>query len=65
MARILDEIQTLFELYPRWLVVICLAIVGIGVGWCVWKLVRVGMVLLVTALLLAIVGFAGWMILGS
>lgn len=65
MAQIIGEFQKLFELYPKWLVVACLAVVGLGVGWVIWKLLRFGMVLVVTALLIAIVGFAGWMILGS
>ena len=65
MAQLIDELQGQFALYPRWLVVTCLAIVGLGVAWAVWKLLRFGMVLGVTALLLVIIGFAGWMILAS
>ncbi|WP_309024402.1 hypothetical protein [Pelagicoccus sp. SDUM812002] len=63
MAQILDEIQGLYGMYPSWLVTACLVVVGLGFGWVIWKLVRVGMVLLVTAALLAIMVFAGWMIL--
>ncbi len=63
MAQILDEIKGLYGIYPSWLVTACLVVLGLGLGWVVWKLVRVGMVLLVTVALLAIVVFAGWMIL--
>lgn len=63
MAQILDEIQGLYGMYPSWLVTACLVVVGLGLVWVLWKLVRVGMVLLVTGALLAIVVFAGWMIL--
>lgn len=63
MAQLLDEIQGLYDLYPSWLVTACLVVVGLGLGWVVWKLFRFGMALLVTTALLAIVLFAGWMIL--
>ena len=63
MAQLLDEIEGLYGIYPSWLVTACLVVVGLGLGWLLWKLVRVGMVLLVTVALLAIVVFAGWMIL--
>lgn len=63
MAQLLDEIKGLYGIYPSWLVTACLVVVGLGLGWVIWKLVRVGMVLLVTVALLAIVAFAGWMIL--
>ena len=65
MAPIIDEIKGLYLLYPPWLVTTCLVIVGLGLGWILWKLVRFGLVIVVTLLLLAIVGFAGWMILGA
>ncbi|MDQ8203546.1 hypothetical protein [Pelagicoccus sp. SDUM812003] len=65
MAPIIDEIRGLYGLYPSWLVTTCLVIVGLGLAWLLWKLIRIGMVVIVTVLLLAIVGFAGWMILGA
>ena len=57
MAQIIDEI------YPPWLVTACLSVVGLGLAWVLYKLIKVGMVVVVTALLLAIVAFVGWMIL--
>ncbi len=63
MAQIIDEIRELYEIYPPWLVTACLSIVGLGLAWVLYKLVKVGMVVVVTALLLAIVAFVGWMIL--
>lgn len=63
MAQIFDEIQELYGIYPSWLVTACLVVVGLGLGWVVWKVIRVGMVVLVTVSLLALVVFAGWMIL--
>ncbi len=65
MAQIIDGLQAQLALYPRWLVVTCLCVVGLGVAWASWKALRFGMVLVVTSLLLAIIGFAGWMILAS
>lgn len=63
MAQIIDEFRDLYLVYPPWLVTACLVVVGLGVGWVLWKLIRFGMVVVVTALLLAIVAFAGWAIL--
>lgn len=69
MAQIVDEIVNsisgLYADYPGWLVTVCLVIVGLGVGFALWKLIRFGFVVFVTLLLLAIVGFAGWVILGT
>ncbi|EDY84652.1 hypothetical protein VDG1235_4284 [Verrucomicrobiia bacterium DG1235] len=63
MAQLIDQIKGLYDIYPSWLVTACLVVVGLGLGWVAWKLIRFGMVVLVTVLLLAIVVFAGWMIL--
>lgn len=63
MAGIVDEVLNLFELYPPWLVGACLIIVTTGLVYALWKLVKIGMVVLVTALLIGLVVFAGWMIL--
>ncbi|MBC2606445.1 hypothetical protein [Pelagicoccus albus] len=63
MAQLIDEIQALYEVYPKWLVTTCLVIVGLGLGWILWKVIRASMAILVTAALLAIVLFAGWIIL--
>ncbi len=63
MAQIIDEIKGLYEIYPPWLVTACLSVVGLGLAWVLYKLIKVGMVVVVTALLLAIVAFVGWMIL--
>lgn len=63
MVQLLEEIRGLYGVYPPWLVTVCLLVVGLGLGWVAWKLIRVGVVVLVTVILLAIVVFAGWMIL--
>ena len=65
MAQLIDEIKGLYDVYPSWLVTACLVVVGLGLGWVLWKLIRIGMVVLVTVALLAIVVFAGWMILAQ
>lgn len=65
MAQIIDELRGLYLVYPPWLVSACLAIVGLGAAWILWKLIRFGMVIVVALLLLLIVTFAGWMILSS
>lgn len=65
MAQIVEEVQGLYAIYPAWLVSACLAIVGLGLAYLLYRLLRVGMVVVVTVLLAAIVGFAGWMILAS
>lgn len=63
MAQLIDEIRGLYGTYPSWLVTGCLVVVGLGLGWLIWKLVRFGMAVFVTLALVAIVAFAGWMIL--
>jgi len=63
MTQIVDEVMKLFELYPPWLVGACMVVVAIGLIYVVWKLIKIGMVVLVTALLIGLVVFAGWMIL--
>ena len=65
MAPIVDEIQALYGVYPPWLITTCLVIVGLGLGFVLFKLIRFGLVVVVALLLLAIAGFAGWMILAS
>ncbi len=65
MQQIVDQIGGLYDVYPAWLVTTCLAIVGLGLGWGLWKLIRFGLVVMVTLLLLTIVVFVGWMILGG
>lgn len=65
MTVVIDEIRKLFELYPSWLVLICLAIVSSGILYVVWRIVKFGIVLLVTALLIALVVFAGWTLFGA
>lgn len=63
MAPILDEIKGLYGVYPSWLASACLLVVGLSLGWGLWKIVRAGVALFMTAAFLAIVFFAGWMIL--
>ncbi|MEM9158964.1 MAG: hypothetical protein AAGB46_07920 [Verrucomicrobiota bacterium] len=65
MTEIIDQVQGLFEHYPKWLVIACLAIVGVGVGYVLWRVVKFGMMLVVALLLVALVGFAGWVIFSS
>ena len=48
MADFIDQIRGLFELYPKWLVVTCLAIVGVGVGYVLWRVVKFGLMLVLT-----------------
>lgn len=60
MAELIDEVRELLELYPPWLVTACLVIVGAGVLYLVWRVVKFGIVLVVTALLIALVAFAAW-----
>ncbi len=62
MTEIVDEIKQLFELYPPWLVTTCLVIVGAGLIYLIWRLVKFGMILVITLLLIALVGAAGWFI---
>ena len=65
MTAAIDEIRKLFELYPSWLVTTCLIIVASGILYVVWRVVKFGIVLMVTALLIALVIFAGWALFGS
>lgn len=65
MAPIVDELRALYSVYPAWLVTTCLVIVGLGLGFALFKLIRFGLAVIVALLLLGIVGFAGWMILAS
>jgi len=65
MTDAIDEIRKLLELYPSWLVLTCLAIVAVGVLYVVWRIVKFGIVLMVTALLIALVVFAGWTLFAS
>lgn len=65
MTDAIDEIRKLLELYPSWLVLTCLAIVAAGILYVVWRIVKFGIVLMVTALLIALVVFAGWTLFAS
>ena len=65
MTGVIDEIRKLLELYPSWLVTTCLIIVAAGILYVVWRGVKFGIVLMVTALLIALVVFAGWTLFGS
>lgn len=65
MTAAIDEIRQLFELYPSWLVTTCLVIVAAGILYVVWRIVKFGIVLMVTALLIALVVFAGWTLFGA
>lgn len=65
MAQIVDEIKELYLLYPSWLVTLCLIVVGFGVGFILWKLLRFSLVVIVAILILGIVAFAGYMFLSS
>lgn len=62
MAEFVDEIKGLFELYPTWLVAICLAIVGSGLLYVLWRLVKISMIVIITLLLIGLVGIAGWLV---
>jgi hypothetical protein len=42
------------------LVTACLIVVGAGLLYVVWRIVKFGIVLVVTALLIALVAFAAW-----
>ena len=57
---LVDEFRKLLEAYPPWLVITCLVIVSAGLLYVVWRIVKFGIVLLVTALLIALVAFAAW-----
>lgn len=65
MTVVIQQIRELCELYPPWLVIACLIVVGAGVAYVVWKIVKFGIVLLVTVLLIALVAFAGWTLFGG
>jgi|TARA_B110000438_G_scaffold248660_1_gene251528 Zn-dependent membrane protease YugP len=65
MTAAIDEIRKLFELYPSWLVTTSLIIVAAGILYVVWRVVKFGIVLMVTALLIALVVFVGWTLFGS
>ncbi len=58
MTELIDEVRELLELYPPWLVTTCLVIVGAGLLYVLWRVVKFGIVLVVTALLIALVVFA-------
>ncbi len=60
MNEVIDQIRELLEMYPPWLVTVCLIVVGAGVLYVVWRVVKFGIVLVVTALLIALVAFAAW-----
>ncbi len=60
MTELIDEVRELLELYPPWLVTTCLIVVGAGLLYIVWRIVKFGIVLVVTALLIALVAFAAW-----
>ena len=57
---LVDEVRKLLEAYPPWLVVTCLVIVSAGVFYVLWRIVKFGIVLVVTALLIALLAFAAW-----
>ena len=65
MTDAIDEIRKLLELYPSWLVLTCLGIVASGILYVVWRIVKFGIVLMVTALLIALVVFVGWTLFGG
>ena len=60
MTELIDEVRELLELYPPWLVTTCLIVVGAGLLYVMWRIVKFGIVLVVTALLIALVAFAAW-----
>ncbi len=57
---LVDEVRKLLEAYPPWLVITCLVIVSAGLLYVLWRIVKFGIVLVVTALLIALVAFAAW-----
>ena len=65
MAFAIEEIGKLLESYPPWLVTVCIVVVGAGLLYVVWRIVKFGIVLTVTALLIALVIFAGWTLFGG
>ncbi|HAT60080.1 MAG TPA: hypothetical protein DCS60_04840 [Opitutae bacterium] len=60
MTDLIEEVRELLKLYPPWLVTTCLIVVGAGLLYVIWRIVKFGIVLVVTALLLALVAFAAW-----
>jgi len=60
MTDLIEEVRELLKLYPPWLVTTCLIVVGAGLLYVMWRIVKFGIVLVVTALLLALVAFAAW-----
>jgi hypothetical protein len=60
MTDLIEEVRELLELYPPWLVTTCLIVVGAGLLYLMWRIVKFGIVLVVTALLIALVAFAAW-----
>lgn len=65
MERLVDQVEALFATYPSWLVGLCMAIVGAGLLYVLWRVIKVSMIIVVTVLLLGIAGFAGWVIFAS
>ena len=65
MTEAIDKVRELLELYPPWLVMTCLIVVAAGVAYLLWRIVKFGIVLVVTALLIALVAFAGWTLFGG
>ena len=57
---LVDEVRKLLEAYPPRLVITCLVIVSAGVFYVLWRIVKFGIVLVVTALLIALLAFAAW-----
>ena len=60
MTDLIEEVRELLELYPPWQVTTCLIVVGAGLLYVMWRIVKFGIVLVVTALLIALVAFAAW-----
>ena len=60
MTDLIEEVRELLQLYPPWLVTTCLIVVGAGLFYVMWRIVKFGIVLVVTALLIALVAFAAW-----
>ena len=60
MTEWINEARELLAQYPPWLVTVCLVVVGAGALYALWRIVKFGIVLVVTALLIALVAFAAW-----
>lgn len=65
MTQLIDEFQQLLETYPEWLVWTCLAVALVVFAWVLWRIIKFGMAIIVTVLLVGIVGFAAYVILTS